>query len=67
MHKIICAAIIVLAGTVAAFAQNTGTPTQKGPNVSMPPDVVKDLIPTGKLRAAINYGNTVLVQRSASG
>lgn len=27
------------------------------------PEVVKDLAPTGKLRAAINYGNPVLAQR----
>ena len=67
MHKTICAAIAILAGTLAAFAQNAGDPSQKGPIVSISPDVVKDLIPTGKLRAAINLGNTVLVQRSASG
>jgi polar amino acid transport system substrate-binding protein len=30
---------------------------------SAPPDVVKDLVPTGKLRAAINLGNIVLVQK----
>ncbi len=67
MHKTVCAVIITIAGTLAAFAQNAPAPTQKGPTVSISPDVVKDLIPTGKLRAAINYGNTVLVQRSASG
>jgi polar amino acid transport system substrate-binding protein len=31
------------------------------------PDVLKDLAPTGKLRAAINYGNQVLVQKGADG
>jgi polar amino acid transport system substrate-binding protein len=30
---------------------------------SASPDVVKDLVPTGKLRAAINLGNIVLVQK----
>lgn len=30
-------------------------------------DIVKEFAPTGTLRAAINYGNSVLVQRSASG
>jgi polar amino acid transport system substrate-binding protein len=30
---------------------------------SAPPDVVKDLAPTGKLRAAINLGNMVLAQK----
>jgi polar amino acid transport system substrate-binding protein len=28
-----------------------------------PPEAVKELAPTGKLRAAINYGNSVLAQR----
>ena len=32
-----------------------------------PADVVRDLAPTGRLRAAINHGNVVLAQRSASG
>jgi polar amino acid transport system substrate-binding protein len=32
---------------------------------SMSPDVLKDLAPTGTLRAAINYGNGVLAQRGA--
>ena len=30
-------------------------------------DVIKALAPTGKLRAAINYGNAVLVQKGANG
>ena len=33
----------------------------------VPPDVVSDLAPTGRLRAAINYGNTVLAQREPQG
>jgi polar amino acid transport system substrate-binding protein len=32
-----------------------------------PPEAVKDLAPTGKLRAAINFGNPVLAQRGPSG
>jgi polar amino acid transport system substrate-binding protein len=31
------------------------------------PDVLKALAPDGKLRAALNYGNTVLVQRGETG
>ena len=42
--------------TVAAFAQS---------DVSS--DVFKDLVPSGKLRAAINGGNVVLVQKDAAG
>jgi len=34
---------------------------------AIPPDVVKDLAPTGRLRAAINLGNIVLAQKSTSG
>jgi polar amino acid transport system substrate-binding protein len=32
-----------------------------------PPEAVKELAPTGTLRAAINYGNGVLAQKSAEG
>ena len=34
---------------------------------SVSPDVVKELAPTGKLRAAINYGNGVLAQKGPDG
>src|SRR3954468_20940724 len=33
---------------------------------SASPEIVKDLAPTGRLRAAINYGNPVLAQRNAA-
>jgi polar amino acid transport system substrate-binding protein len=33
----------------------------------VPNDVVRDLAPTGKLRAAINFGNPVLAQKDAAG
>ena len=49
------AALVLLAGTATAFAQ------------SVPADAVKDLAPTGKLRAAINLSNIVLAQRDAAG
>ena len=61
MHKLVCAAIILLAGTFAASAQTGGTAG------APPPEVVKDLAPTGKLRAAINLGNGVLAQKDATG
>src|SRR5439155_19307138 len=48
---------------LAPEAPNTpGEPAQKGSIVSIPSDVVKQLAPTGKLRAAINLGNPVLAQ-----
>jgi polar amino acid transport system substrate-binding protein len=62
MYKIVCAAIILLAGAFAASAQ-TGGGTAGAPS----PEVVKDLAPTGKLRAAINLGNSVLAQKDAAG
>ncbi len=61
MLKIICAAALILGGsaaglTQAALAQGSATP-----------DVVKDLAPTGKLRAAINVTNRVLAQEDPAG
>src|SRR5882757_969366 len=54
MNTLICAASMLLAATVPAFAQSPS------------PDVLKDLAPTGKLRAAINLGNGVLAQTDAA-
>jgi len=56
MNTLICAASMLLAATVSAFAQSAASP-----------DVLKDLAPTGKLRAAINLGNGVLAQADAVG
>jgi polar amino acid transport system substrate-binding protein len=65
LHKMACAATVAIFASlvpVAALAQ-TPDPSQKGNTVStVPADVVKDLAPTGKLRAAINQGNIVLAQ-----
>jgi polar amino acid transport system substrate-binding protein len=56
------AAAVIFAGIFAAFAQSAG-PNARGSNVNpVPSDVVKELAPTGKLRAALNLGNGVLVQ-----
>lgn len=58
--------MLTIAGAAVAFAQAPGAPG--GTAVStVPPDVVKDLAPTGKIRAAINLGNTVLAQRDPAG
>jgi polar amino acid transport system substrate-binding protein len=63
MIRAVCAAVLLLAGIIAAPAQNPGDPAQKGSIVSnVPSDVVKQLAPKGKLRAAINLGNPVLAQ-----
>jgi polar amino acid transport system substrate-binding protein len=65
-----CAAPIAIAGVFAARAQKDRRQrhrrgrSQGGTIVStVPPEVVKDLAPTGKLRAAINLGNMVLAQK----
>jgi len=63
MTTIICALAVLLAAATPAFAQ----PSQRGTMSTVPPDVVKDLAPTGKLRAAINLGNPVLAQEGAGG
>jgi polar amino acid transport system substrate-binding protein len=66
MHAIVYTAMIVVAGTLNAYAQAAGE--QRGNVVStVPSDVVKDFAPTGKLRAALNLGNSVLVQKDANG
>src|ERR1700728_4087155 len=57
MHKTLGVAVmLVVAATAAAFAQS-----------APPPDAVKALAPSGKLVAAINAGNVVLVQKDRSG
>ena len=64
MHGIACAAMFVIAGACAVHAQEPGGRSQGGSIVStVPADLVKDLAPTGKLRAAINLGNMVLAQK----
>ena len=55
MNTLLCAASMLLAATVSALAQS-----------SVSPDVLKDLAPTGKLRAAINLGNGVLAQQDGA-
>ncbi len=56
MSRLVCAFIIVLAGCCGALAQSAPSA-----------EVLKDLAPTGKLRAAINYGNGVLAQKGPNG
>jgi len=60
-----CAAAIAISVSLVPVAAPAQIPvtSQKGNTVSsVPADVVKDLAPTGKLRAAINLGNIVLAQ-----
>ena len=56
VSKLACSLLLVASGAFAAFAQG-----------AVPPEVVKEIAPTGKLRAAINLGNAVLAQKGADG
>lgn len=55
MRTLIAATAILLATSFAAVAQAPS------------PEVLKQLAPTGKLRAAINFGNGVLAQKGPNG
>jgi polar amino acid transport system substrate-binding protein len=56
MNRLLSALALLLATSLPAFAQPA--PSR---------DVLKDLAPTGKVRAAINFGNGVLAQKGPSG
>jgi polar amino acid transport system substrate-binding protein len=58
MYKTLGAALIAILVATIAVAQPASAPS---------PEAVKDLAPTSTLRAAINAGNVVLVQKDASG
>lgn len=59
--KALCVTLMILAGIGGSLAQSN--PSTKGSPVSkITPEVVKSLAPTGKLRVAINLGNSVLAQ-----
>ena len=52
MRAIVYAMMLTIAGTAAALAQPAAAQTPGGSSVStVSPDVVKDLAPTGKVRA----------------
>jgi polar amino acid transport system substrate-binding protein len=56
--------IALAAALTAASAQTSSSSSQQGsPMTPVSPDVLQDLAPTGKLRAAINLGNMVLAQK----
>ena len=56
MRPFVCAAVMLAAAALPAFAQTAPSPA-----------VLKDLALTGKLRAAINFGNGVLAQKGPNG
>lgn len=56
MRAVICAAAMLCAAAFPALAQTAPSPA-----------ALKDLAPTGKLRAAINFGNPVLARKGPNG
>jgi polar amino acid transport system substrate-binding protein len=56
LRRFFAAGLILCAAAMPAGAQPAPSP-----------DVLKDLAPTGKLRAAINFGNPVLAQKGPNG
>jgi polar amino acid transport system substrate-binding protein len=56
VSKLACSLLFVVSGAFTAHAQGAASP-----------EVVKEIAPTGKLRAAINLGNAVLAQKGADG
>ena len=65
MTRFAATAMIVLAAALSAASAQTSSPSsqQGSPMTPVSPDVLQDLAPTGKLRAAINLGNMVLAQK----
>ena len=59
MSKFLAAAILLAVAAAAALP----AAAQSAP----PPDALRELAPSGKLRAAINFGNQVLAQRGPGG
>ena len=65
MMRALCIAVALMA---ACNSQVHAQTTQKGSSVTpVTAEVLKDLAPTGALRAAINFGNGVLAQRDPAG
>lgn len=59
----LAAALFLVAAALPAMAQSASDTSRRGDPVStVPAEAVKELTPTGKLRAAINLGNSVLAQ-----
>lgn len=56
MHTLFAASLILVATSFATLAQPAPSP-----------EAMRELAPTGKLRAAINFGNAVLAQKGPAG
>jgi polar amino acid transport system substrate-binding protein len=60
-------ALVAQAAITQSVAQSNAQSNVQSSTQSVPPDALKELAPTGKLRAAINFGNGVLAQKGADG
>src|SRR5262249_53834557 len=62
MYKLACAALIAVAANGLGSARHAHA---QGGNMARPAaaEIAKELAPSGQLRAALNFGNPVLVQR----
>jgi polar amino acid transport system substrate-binding protein len=59
--------LMIAVGASAAFAQSAAPQSWRAEmTAAVQPDAGADLAPTGRLRAAINFGNTVLAQRDST-
>jgi hypothetical protein len=68
MSRIFRAAMLVVAGTIAGFAQTTGDPAasiRAAPAAAS--DVIRVLAPTGTLQGALNISNIALAQPDPAG
>jgi len=61
MQKLVATAFVLFAAMASALAQPAPSPD------ALKDAALKDLAPTGKLRAAINFGNGVLAQKGPNG
>jgi polar amino acid transport system substrate-binding protein len=59
--RLVSALLVLAVASLPAFAQSAPSPD------ALKDAALKDLAPTGKLRAAINFGNSVLAQKSPNG
>jgi polar amino acid transport system substrate-binding protein len=62
MRRLFLSLVIAAMAVQTAIAQTGNAPVTE----AVPPQALKDLAPTGTLRAAINFGNGVLAQRGAN-
>jgi polar amino acid transport system substrate-binding protein len=66
MRSFVCAVVMLASAALPALAQSAPAPAV-AKDLVLKDLVLNDLAPTGKLRAAINFGNGVLAQKGPNG